>query len=267
MSRLTLAWFNLTQQAGQDLCLKIPICEVYSRVIDRAFHALSHIGWRDSERGTGYTYFKHITDEQRDRLNAFLELLQSTLCLTISPHLQPSFTNELDEAYALDFTFQQGVQPLTYTDPGKLQHEAKDLRIASAANALATVATEVIRGHPTLLRADIIAAMPRRPSKPYHLPEHLLSEIGAILKRPVGLRLFKTDHPKLRDLSLPQKLEALKTVFRLEESVQGKSVLIIDDLYQSGASVWSLAGFLKSNGAREVYALACVKSWSDTDNV
>ena len=41
----------------------------------------------------------------------------------------------------------------------------------------------------------------------------------------------------------------------------------IDDLYQSGVTAWSLAKFLKTNGARGVYALACVKSWSDTDNL
>ena len=49
--------------------------------------------------------------------------------------------------------------------------------------------------------------------------------------------------------------------------MQGKTVPVIDDLYQSGVSVWSLAEHFKSHGAREIYALASVKSWSDTDNV
>lgn len=66
---------------------------------------------------------------------------------------------------------------------------------------------------------------------------------------------------------MAQKLSTLANVFTLNEPVQGKSVLIIDDLYQSGVTAWSLAKFLKSQGAREVYALACVKSWRDTDNV
>jgi len=53
MSRLTLQWFNLTKHEGQDLCLKIPICDVYSSIIDRAFPALDHIGWRQRSSVAG----------------------------------------------------------------------------------------------------------------------------------------------------------------------------------------------------------------------
>jgi len=65
---------------------------------------------------------------------------------------------------------------------------------------------------------------------------------------------------------MEQKLSALAEAFSLGDTVDGKSVLIVDDLYQSGVSAWSLARFLKSRGARRVYGLACVKSWRDTDN-
>jgi len=95
----------------------------------------------------------------------------------------------------------------------------------------------------------------------------LVKQIGAILARPVGLNLTKAEHPKLRTLPIDQKLTTLAGVFTLGESVKGKTVLVIDDLYQSGVSAWNLAKFLKANGVREVYALAAVKSWSDTDNV
>jgi len=91
--------------------------------------------------------------------------------------------------------------------------------------------------------------------------------IGTTLGRTVGLKLTKAEHPKLRSLPMEQKTSTLAGVFDLGESVQGKTVLLIDDLYQSGVTAWSLAKFLKSQGARQVYALACVKSWRDTDNV
>src|SRR5215203_37334 len=103
MSRLTLSWFNLTQKEGQDLCLKIPICDVYDAVIDRAFPNITHIGWKPSTKGTCYTFIKDIADEDRESLSEFLECLRSVRCLTISNHLAPHFTSELDEAYALDF--------------------------------------------------------------------------------------------------------------------------------------------------------------------
>lgn len=266
MSRVTLQWFNLSQKPDQDLCLKIPICEAYSAIIDRAFPDIDHIGWREGTKGTCYTFIKYISDNEHEQLNNFLELMQRVLCLTITEHLAPHFSTELDEAYALDFNFKHNTYPLAYTDVGSLEHYAKEEQNRNAINELATRLAEVITNHPTLARADVIAAMPPRPSKIFHLPVELVNEIGSILGRGVGLKLAKDEHPKLRGLAMADKLVTLNGVFHLDESVEGRTVLFIDDLYQSGMTAWSLAKFLKENGAREVYALACVKSWRDTDN-
>jgi len=111
----------------------------------------------------------------------------------------------------------------------------------------------------------MVAPMPPRPSRDFHLPIELAHGISAELGLPT-LKIAKTEHPKLRSLPLAQKLSTLAGAFSLEESVDGKSILIVDDLYQSGVSAWSLAKFLKSQGARQVYAIACVKSWRNTDN-
>lgn len=267
MSRVTLQWYELNKETGQDPCLKIPIADIYGPVIDRAFPSLEHIGWRPGTHGTAYTYIKHITPETNDQLVDLLALLHATLALTITRHLEPYFHSELDEIYALDINFQQDVQPLTYTEVGNLEHRAKASRDSEAIKSLAFRLSEVIRRHPTLSRADCMAAMPPRPSSSFHLPVELVTRIGAILGRGTGMDLAKTDHPKLRGLALEQKLNALAGVFRLGGSITGKTILIIDDLYQSGVTAWSLAKFLKTNGAREVYALVCVKSWRDTDNL
>ncbi|MGA2657692.1 MAG: hypothetical protein ABSH34_09250 [Verrucomicrobiota bacterium] len=267
MSRLTLQWFNLTKREGQDLCLKIPVADVYAGIIDRAFPALHHIPWRQGTHGTCYTYIKHIAAEEQDAVNHFLDILQNLRCLTITPHLAPHFRGELDEAYALDFNFQQNVFPMAYTEIGTLEHHAKEFQNPQAVTEIARRLADVIRRHPTLARADMIAAMPPRPSSTFHLPAHLVNQVGTNLGRPVSLNLSKAEHSKLRTLPMDQKLATLAGVFTLGEPVQHKCVLVIDDLYQSGVSAWSLAKFLKAQGAREVYALACVKSWSDTDNV
>src|SRR5258708_4394663 len=39
----------------------------------------------------------------------------------------------------------------------------------------------------------------------------------------------------------------------LTEDVKGKLVVVIDDLYQSGATMWAYAEFLKSQGAVHVF--------------
>jgi predicted amidophosphoribosyltransferase len=266
MSRSTLQWFNLVQRPGQDLCLKIPVYEVYAPIIDRAFPDIGHIGWRSSTKGTGFTYIKQITSQDWESLNDFLQLLGEIRCLTLSDHLLPHFQAELDEAYALDFNFQTEVFPLAYTEVGSLEHLAKEQQNQAATAQLVSRLCEVIRRHPSLLSVDMIVPMPPRPAKEFHLPVDLAQAIGAELKLPMGLKISKVEHPKLRLLPMREKVATLAGAFSMPGNVEGKSLLIVDDLYQSGVSAWSLAKFLKSLGARRVHSLACVKSWRDTDN-
>lgn len=267
MSRLRLSWYNLDQQPGKDLFLKIPVGDVYSGIIDRAFPEIGHIGWREDTKGTCYTYIKSITPEEQERLTGLLDLLKQRLCITRTEILENHFTNELTEAYALDFNFEQGKHPLEYTKAGKAEHAAKEEQDPKAIAGLAKALAKVIESHPTMNRADFIAAVPPRPSKAFHLPVELVKQIGGLLNRNTGLAVTKIEHEKLKNLAVEDKVKTLLNAFTLHEPVQGKTIVLIDDLYQSGVTLWSLARFLKQNGARAVYGLACVKSWSDSDNV
>jgi hypothetical protein len=225
MSRLTLYWFNLTKREGKDTLLKIPLCAVFSDIIDRAFPELDRIPWRSVEEGRCYTYIKNLSEPDFDRLNNFLDTLHHLVFLTPSDHQEPHFSDELTEAYALDFNFQQGVQPLTRTAVGHLEHLAKDHQDQQAISEIANRLAGVIRRYPTLARTDVVAAMPPRPSSKFHLPVQLVNQIGVNLGRPVGLNLTKAEHPKLRTLPVGQKLDTLAHVFALGESVHGKRVL------------------------------------------
>jgi len=269
MSRVRLDWFNLDQKQGQDLCLKIPLGDIYCDRIDRAFPNIEHVGWRDSSKGTSYTFIKTISDDDRKRLNELLEVLAEILCLTTTEHLKGHFTDELDEAYALDFNFNQNKKPThdNYTKVGDLVYRAKWCQNGDAARELAEMLARAIQRHPTLLRADIIAAVPPRPSKKFHLPNELLVTLEKSLDRQCGLGVSVKEISQLKELAFDRKIAALADAFSLKDSVNDRTILLIDDLYQSGATLWSFAKFLKSHGAREIYGLTCEKSWSDTDNV
>ena len=63
-----------------------------------------------------------------------------------------------------------------------------------------------------------------------------------------------------------REIYADPTRYILSCDIKGRNILIIDDLYQSGASVWCYAELLKSLGANTVIAIAAVKSLKDGDN-
>lgn len=82
---------------------------------------------------------------------------------------------------------------------------------------------------------------------------------------------LKNQKPKTKSLTVIDKVNIWKDIYinegvSLSHNVKGKKVLIIDDLYQSGISVWSYAEYLKSLGALRVYGLVSVKSQRDSDN-
>jgi len=115
---------------------------------------------------------------------------------------------------------------------------------------------------------DRIAPVPGNSGKQFHLPDVLVAAMGDQLQRKTGLDIRKTRATsQLKNLPFAQKVKALEDVFELHEDVSEHSILLVDDLYESGATIWALAKFLKEKGASAVYGLACLKSWSDTNNL
>ncbi len=79
--------------------------------------------------------------------------------------------------------------------------------------------------------------------------------------------------PKMKELSIGQKIDKWTEIYAQPdavgidpESVRDKTIVIVDDLYQSGITMWAYASFLKKLGARHVFGIVCVKSMKDSDN-
>jgi hypothetical protein len=262
-----LKWYELTQQPSGDWFVKLPLCDVYSRMIDAAFPELRHIGWRPATKSACYTYLKNASKAAIKRLEAFLDLLKNTWVLRLNKSIEAYFSDELDQCFALDFNFQDA-EAHTYTGIGQLEYAAKYQQDKGSIDKLAELLENVCSCHPTFARVDVIASVPGSPSKAFHLPDELVKRMSKDLGRTTRISLRKRrETPQLKTLPLAKKLETLEDVFELDENVEGKSLLLVDDLYQSGSTMWTLAKFLKDRGAGQVYGLACVKSWRDSDNI
>lgn len=89
---------------------------------------------------------------------------------------------------------------------------------------------------------------------------------------PLVMASLKEAKQSAKNLKVEQKIAQWEQIVqakgvRLSRSVRGCSVIVLDDLYQSGASLWSFAKYLKGRQAGTVVGLACVKSLRDTDNL
>lgn len=95
------------------------------------------------------------------------------------------------------------------------------------------------------------------------------------LSRQLGVRFVDStllcDKPQMKQLLLEDKIKVWHDIYKngkveIECDVYNKDVLVVDDLYQSGATMWEYAKYLKSLGAKSVWGLVCVKSLKDSDN-
>ena len=79
--------------------------------------------------------------------------------------------------------------------------------------------------------------------------------------------------PQMKQLTIAQRVATWTSILQTPgaitldvATVHGHDVVVVDDLYQSGITMWAYARYLKSLGVRRVYGLVCVKSMKDTDN-
>ena len=107
---------------------------------------------------------------------------------------------------------------------------------------------------------------------------NMMTERAACLRPPTLIRIFVAsglicDKAALKNLSLVDKARQWCDLYEsgqcvtMNAEVKGKTVIVIDDLYQSGVTLWCYARYLKRLGAKYVLGLVCVKSLRDTDNV
>jgi phosphoribosylpyrophosphate synthetase len=79
--------------------------------------------------------------------------------------------------------------------------------------------------------------------------------------------------PKMKELSIDEKIDTWTAIYAQPnaveidlDSVRDKTIVVVDDLYQSGITMWAFAKYLKRLGARRVFGIVCVKSMKDSDN-
>jgi hypothetical protein len=265
MSRYNLQWYDLQELKNDSWRLTIPLFEFYKGILSLNFPNLFENSWLPGSKTSGSIIIKPKEKTEIEKLQRFLNLLKEAILLQINDNLKRSFITELDFCLALDYHLEDSK---TRSDLGAMVYGAKYRHDQESAKVLADSLTEALRTMPAFMKSDFIASMPGNPSKQYHLPDLLVNGMEKRLGMVKRLIIRKIrDTPQVKNMKLEDKLISLENVFEIDHSIKGKSVLIVDDLYQSGASMWNIARFLKKSGARMVYGLACVKTWRDTDNM
>ena len=136
---------------------------------------------------------------------------------------------------------------------------------------LANIVSEIIKSNSILNSAELILTVPpsftSRPFDPLSILAEKISKKIYILYQKDILERTKITRLQKHLFDLKDKIENVKGVFRIKnpELVKGKKILLIDDIYDSGATLNELSRILKSAGACKVFVLTLTQTkfgWS-----
>ena len=203
-----------------------------------------------------------INWDEDDRVEAetVLRLLQTSVTIRDSA--------DASHALRIHNAMNASTDTWMYSDIGKLVQAAKsyhrdwspgDQRLA---DKLAREMLNWIRGMPLYADADMIVAAPStNQNKEYDLPGLIAEYISSqTAKRRAEILSSQTSPQKGLKQSEKASAEELAQYYRVRGDVRNRSVIIIDDLYESGGTVGGVANALRRAGARRILSLTATKT-------
>ena len=158
-----------------------------------------------------------------------------------------------------------------YTKIGRLEYKAKYLESTSALEELVYIVDDFIRRTPIYNDADVIIAVPSSNVDTISLTQSIVNRL-ATLQSPYNTTdaiKWCKNKPPLKTVSVQEKWDLLEQTELCVrgDSLIGKRVILLDDMYQSGTTLNYIGRQILQAGARAVYGLTLVKSLSNTDNI
>lgn len=168
-----------------------------------------------------------------------------------------------EEGWALDIHSRRVSSTFQLTEIGWLVLKYKYRGRIDLADRLADRIMLLMEQHPTLKTIDGIVIVPSSMKRLYD-PVSLL---GQVLAQRLGVPLFSEALQKTRTTHLQKKMRThaqkranVAGAFAVKGDVRGKSLLVLDDLYDSGETLREVTRVLKRAGARSIKVLTLTRT-------
>ncbi len=264
MGDFALRW---REQESQVLLLAIGN-EIYKTILELNFLRLS-VSKTIKLYNSYFEWISHIANiEQKEipQIHQFFKALQKVLFIE----------NDLDVCFAISHHFHHSPYGERERTPiGQFLYKAKPynhsvtLKNYWYAHRLAQQMHGFLKHYPAFMQADWIIPSPYHKSKNgFDLPETLCNHLSKWCNINNGSHLIiknRVTTPMKECFGISQKLINIKDAFDVTDPscIKGRKILIIDDLYQSGATLAEISRTLKKSGALCVYGLCATKTIGD----
>lgn len=252
-----------SENTGLQPNKKKPTFSVHIEGVKKIFEAQTGLELRYNPDPKYRNYFRFVTQQEMIIIEKWAKSLGNIIflrdCLSIS--------------IALDTNLQDNTSG-KYTNLGHHENLAKTQQNESSIKALSEASSKIILGMPFYNNADFICAVPPPPEKEFDLPTQISSQVSQIIKKPCITKNFIFGNNKSSVKSaLHQDKWGLWDACGLTYDgkngfdLKGKSVILLDDKYQSGTTIQFVAMKLQEAGAKTILGLSMVKTLRDDDNL
>jgi ComF family protein len=207
----------------------------------------------------------HTSASETDRERFNVEDIQ-TVKRFINGKLSHALVGDFDIGFALanHTVIQEGTRQ--YTPLGQMVYEFKYQERKSHMNALVDEMVKFLEEADDYNRIDLIVPVPATMGDRAYDPVGLLvtelnKRTGLLVAKDVLIKTRQT-RPQKELVNITQKTLNVKGAFKVQnnEKIGGKKILLIDDLFDSGATVNECTRVLKSAGARKVLVLTLTRT-------
>jgi hypothetical protein len=145
---------------------------------------------------------------------------------------------------------------------GDLAFRLKYQGDTSALPALVEQALELIRQQPALAQADCLVPVPPSTLRPFDPVTAFCTTLAGKINLPLAPLVVKTRQtkPQKELKTLAQKRSNVAGAFASKGDINGKRILVVDDLFDSGATLEEITRLLLKHGAAYVNVLTLTRT-------
>ena len=276
-------WIIVHEREQQDY--NISVNEKYTGIISHFcpdIVACSPTKWKQSKTREGMCNLwipeNRYNPEAMDKfLKWGEEAVNNVLWIGLNKNIRGHFDRELDYCIASDFNIVYGEDR---TEAGEAEYRLK-YHSAELTDDEWNKYRYVIRNRMSACCKYIpvdngenwcVSPMPATESGKEKFAWKMAEKISGQLELPFVEPVLRVSKPEMKQLSAAERIDVWNKIYEdngvsLEGKPLGENVIVVDDLYQSGTTMWEYARYLKSLGVKCVFGIVCVKSLRDSDNI
>jgi len=164
--------------------------------------------------------------------------------------------------FALDFHSSYKGADWNRSGIGDLVYRLKYESDASVLPKLIEQTRNLFAAHPEMSQFDIIIPVPSSTPREFGPVLEFCKALSSAFNKPVQTSIVKTrqTQPQKEMKTLPQKRDNVAGAFALYSDITGKRILLVDDLFDSGATLEEITKVLLNHRAARVNALTFTKT-------